>query len=192
MRTRSRFPRARTALLLVDVINPFDFAGGPAFARRAQRVARVIERLRERAERAGLPVIYVNDNLGKWRSDAASLVEFCTRPGVPGGPIVERLAPRPADYVVLKSTLSGFYQTPLETMLRLGGVQTVILTGFAADNCVLFTAADAYMREFRLIVPRDAVGARTTDARRRALATMHELFDARTPVASALRLSGRT
>jgi nicotinamidase-related amidase len=77
-------------------------------------------------------------------------------------------------------------------MLRLGGVQTVILTGFAADNCVLFTAADAYMREFRLIVPRDAVGARTTDARRRALATMHELFDARTPVASALRLSGRT
>lgn len=192
MRTRSRFPRARTALLLVDVINPFDFAGGPAFARRAQRVARVIERLRARAERAGLPVIYVNDNLGKWRSDAASLVEFCTRPGVPGAPIVERLAPRPTDYVVLKSTLSGFYQTPLDTMLRLGGVQTVILTGFAADNCVLFTAADAYMREFRLIVPRDAVGARTTDARRRALATMYELFDARTPAASALRLSGRT
>jgi nicotinamidase-related amidase len=192
MRTRSRFPRARMALLLVDVINPFDFEGGAAFARRAQRVARVIERLRDRATRAGVPVIYVNDNMGRWRSDAAALVERCTRPGVPGAPIVARLAPRPTDYVVLKSTLSGFYQTPLETMLRLGGVQTLVMTGFAADNCVLFTAADAYMREFRLVVPRDAVGSRTPDARRRALATMRQLFDARIPGSSTLRLSVRT
>lgn len=192
MRTRSRFPRARTALLLVDVINPFDFEGGPAFARRAVRVAAAIERLRDRATRARVPVIYVNDNFGKWRSDAASLVEYCTRPGRPGAPIVSRLEPRPTDYVVLKSTLSGFYQTPLETMLRLGGVKTLVMTGFAADNCVLFTAADAYMREFHLVVPRDAVGARTAEAKRRALATMTALFDARTPTSSTLRLSSRT
>lgn len=192
MRTRSRFPRARMALLLVDVINPFDFKGGPAFARRAVRVATAIERLRDRATRAGVPVIYVNDNLGRWRSDMASLVEYCTRTGQPGAPIVSRLEPRPPDYVVLKSTLSGFYQTPLETMLRLGGVKTLVMTGFAADNCVLFTAADAYMREFQLVVPRDTVGAQTAEAKRRALATMTTLFDARTPASSALRLSSRT
>jgi nicotinamidase-related amidase len=126
MPTRARFPKSRTALLLIDTINPFDFDGGRAFARKAIRVARRIAQLRERATRAGIPVIYVNDNLGKWRSDV---------------------------YVVLKSTLSGFYQTPLETMLRLGGVKTLIVTGFAADNCVLFTAADAYMRDFRLLDP---------------------------------------
>ncbi len=191
MPTRSRFPRARTALLLIDVINPFDFEGGRPFARKALRVASRIARLRDRATRAGLPVIYVNDNLGKWRSDVSALVAFCRRPEMPGAPIVERLAPRTADYVVLKSTLSGFYQTPLETMLRLGGVETLILTGFAADNCVLFTAADAYMREFRLVVPRDCVAARTTGAHRRALATMRDLLGAKTDPAPRVRLARR-
>src|SRR5436190_11393504 len=98
MPTRSHFPRARTALLLVDTINPFDFDGGRAFARKSLRVARAILALRERASRASLPVIYVNDNLGKWRSDAAALVEFCTRDGMPGAPVVEMLKPRQQDY----------------------------------------------------------------------------------------------
>jgi nicotinamidase-related amidase len=189
MPTRSRFPQARTALLLVDVINPFDFPGGPAFARRAMRVAKAIARLRERATKAGLPVIYANDNLGKWRSDVSALVAFCVRPGVPGAPIVELLTPRKNDYVVLKSTLSGFYQTPLETMLRLGGVKTLIVTGFAADNCVLFTSADAYMRDFRLVIPRDCIGAKTPDAVQRALKTMGELFGAKIMVSRGMRLS---
>jgi nicotinamidase-related amidase len=94
MPTRSHFPQARSALLLVDVINPFDFPGGAAFARRARRVARAIVRLRARATNAGIPVIYVNDNFGKWRSDASSLVKFGLRPGTPGAPIVEMLQPR--------------------------------------------------------------------------------------------------
>lgn len=188
MPTRSRFPQARTALLLVDVINPFDFQGGRAFARRAMRVAKAIARLRDRASKAGVPVIYVNDNLGKWRSDVSALVESCVRDGVAGAPIVELLTPRNTDYVVLKSTLSGFYQTPLETMLRLGGVKTLIVTGFAADNCVLFTSADAYMRDFRLVIPRDCIGAKTPDALQRALKTMGELFGAKILVSSGIRL----
>ena len=189
MPTRSHFPKARTALLLVDTINPFDFEGGRAFARRSVRVARAIAALRDRASRAGLPVIYVNDNLGKWRSDMRSLVEHCTRDGMPGAPVVQILEPRKADYVVLKSTLSGFYQTPLDTMLRLGGVATVIITGFAADNCVLFTAADAYMRDYRLVVPRECIGAKTPEALRRALTTMSDLFGAKTEPSTRLRLS---
>ena len=191
MPTRSHFPHSRTALLLVDVINPFDFDGGKAFARKAERVARAIQRLRDRATDAGIPVIYVNDNLGKWRSDAKSLVEFCTRPGTPGAHISGCLEPRKTDYVILKATLSGFYQTPLETMLRLGGVKTVIIAGFAADNCVLFTAADAYMRDYRLVVPKDCIGAKTADALGRALRTMTDLFGAKTSPSRGLRLSRR-
>ena len=189
MHTRSHFPKAGTALILVDVINGFDFEGGRPFAKKALRVAGAIARLRDRATDAGLPVIYVNDNLGKWRSDAASLVDRCTRPGMPGAPIVNLLCPRKTDFVVLKLTLSGFYQTPLETMLRLGQVKTLILTGFAADNCVLFTAADAYMREFRLVVPRDCVGSKTAEARQRALKTMTGLLGATTTPSSRIRLS---
>jgi len=189
MPTRSHFPKARTALVLVDTINPFDFPGGRRFARASVRVANAIAALRRRATRANVPVIYVNDNLGKWRSDADALVAWCLRPGVPGAPIVARLKPRESDYVVLKASLSGFYDTALNTMLRLGGVRTLVLTGFAADNCVLFTAADAYMRDYRLIVPRDCIGAETAEARRRALTTMEDLFDANTHASNSIRLS---
>ena len=189
MPTRSRFPKARTVLLLVDTLNPFDFDGGRAFAKKSHSVARAIVALRDRASRSGVPVIYVNDNFGKWRSDTNAVVQWCSRPGMPGAPIVEMLKPRPSDYVVLKATLSGFYQTPLDTMLRLGEVRTLVLSGFAADNCVLFTAADAYMREYRLVVPRDCIGAQTPDALRRALKTMNRLFAARTEASNRIRLS---
>lgn len=188
MPTRSRFPKARTVLLLVDTINPFDFPGGATFARRSLRVARAIDVLRARATRARVPVIYVNDNLGRWRSDVHGLIDRCRRPEMPGARIVELLAPRPSDYVVLKATLSGFYQTPLDTMLRSGGVRRLVITGFAADNCVLFTAADAYMREYQLDVPRDCIGAKSGAALRRALHTMEELLGARTAPSRSLRL----
>jgi nicotinamidase-related amidase len=89
MLTRSTFPKARTALVLVDVINPFDFPGGAAFARRALRVARAIAALRERVWRIRVPVIFVNDNLGRWRPDVDALVEFCRRDSQPGAPIVD-------------------------------------------------------------------------------------------------------
>jgi nicotinamidase-related amidase len=188
MPTRSHFPKARTALLLVDTINPFDFEGGAAFARRSIPVARAIARLRARATRAGVPVIYVNDNLGKWRSDMHALVDWCSRPARPGAPIVQILAPRPEDYVVLKASLSGFYDTPLDTMLRLGAIRTVVVTGFAADNCVLFTAADAYMRDYKVVIPNDCIGAETPARLRRALASMEELLDANTSASRRIRL----
>lgn len=108
---------------------------------------------------------------------------------LPGAPIAAALRPRPRDFVVLKSTLSGFYQTPLATMLHLSGVRTLVLCGFAADNCVLFTAADAYMRDYRIVVPCDAVGAQTPDAQGRALRMMHDLLSARIVRAAEVRLT---
>jgi nicotinamidase-related amidase len=176
-------------LLIIDVINPFDFPGGAAFAERALPAAGMIDRLRTRASFARVPVIYVNDNFGKWRSDMRALVTFCRRPGMRGARIVDRLKPRSTDYVVLKSTLSGFYQTPLEAMLRLGGVRRLIVTGFATDNCVLFTAADAYMRDFRLVVPRDCVHAETPEAQRRALRILSRLLSADVRPSRQIRLS---
>lgn len=191
MPTRSRVPKASTALLLVDVINPLDFPGGRSVARRGLRMAARLCALRERAARARLPVVYVNDNMGLWRSDVAELVRRCCTRGAPGAPLVQRLAPTPSDLVVLKATLSGFYQTPLDALLRLAGVRTVIVTGLMADNCVLFTAADAYMRDYRVVVPGDCVTALTPAAARRGLTMMRDLFGARTTPSTKLRLSRR-
>src|SRR5690349_23883775 len=124
---QSVFPRARTALLLVDVINRFDFPRGAPLARRAQAPARNLRLLRDRAHYSGVPVIYVNDNWGRWRSDFKAIVGDCSRPGRPGAPIAKLLEPAERDFFVLKPHLSGFHETPLDTLLQSGEVQTVII-----------------------------------------------------------------
>jgi nicotinamidase-related amidase len=188
MPTRSRFPQARTAVLLIDVLNPFDFPGGEAFARRARRTTRAIAELADRARRARIPVIYVNDNLGRWRSDMASVLAFCSQPERPGAAIVKALWPHEEDHLVLKSTLSGFFQTPLETMLRSGGARTLVLAGFSTDNCVLFTAADAYMRDFQLILASDCLAAQSREAHRTAIGQMKRLIKADVATGKRVRL----
>lgn len=186
--TRSHFPKSETALLIIDAINPFDFPGGQQLARQGLKTARAIARLAERARRARVPVVFVNDNLGRWRSDCAALIAYCLNLGGSGAQVVETLRPTKSDFVVLKSTLSGFHQTPLDAMLRQGGVRTTVLTGFVTGNCVLFTAAEAYMRDFRVVVPPDCVIDRTAKQQSAALAKMRDVLKAKTPTGSTIRL----
>jgi nicotinamidase-related amidase len=185
---RSVFPSARTALLLVDVINLFDFPAGAAFARRSLRPARHIARLRARAHEAGVPVIYVNDNWGRWRSDFKTIVADCSRPDRPGAPIATLLAPTRRDFFVLKPHLSGFHETPLDTLLQAGEVETVVITGFAADNCVFFTAAEAHMRDYRVIVPADCCASELDSERRHVLGKMRKFLHADTSASRHVRL----
>jgi nicotinamidase-related amidase len=186
--TRTTFPKSATAILIVDAINPLDFPGGRIFAKRAASTARRIARLAERARQAGVPVIFVNDNLGRWRPDIDALIEYVSAPGQAGRLLVEVLRPQRKDFVVLKSTLSGFHQTPLDAMLRQGEVGTVVVTGFVTGNCVLFTAADAYMRDYRVVVPRDCVADLTPEEHRDALKKIASVLKAQLPRSSQLRL----
>lgn len=185
---QSVFPKARTALLLVDVINLFDFPRGAALARRSWTPARNIRRLRDRAHASRIPVIYVNDNWGRWRSDFKSIVADCMRPERPGAPIAELLAPTERDFFVLKPHLSGFHETPLDTLLQSGEVQTVVVVGFAADNCVFFTAAEAHMRDYHVVVPSDCCASEADAERRHALAKMRKFLDAETASSRRIRL----
>lgn len=169
-RGRSGASRHEQALVLVDVINAFDFPGSHALVRAAERAAPRIERLAERARAAGVPVIYVNDNFGRWRSDFAATVDACTRPDQPGRRVTERLRPHPEDYFVLKPQHSGFYCTTLEPLLAHVGAETLIVAGFATNLCVLFTANDAYMRGFEVIVPSDCTASNTAALTKQALA----------------------
>jgi nicotinamidase-related amidase len=174
------------------VINLFDFPGGGAFARRCLPAARKIARLRDRAHRAGLPVVYVNDNFGRWRSDFKSLVATCREEGRPGAPIAALLAPTLRDFFVLKPHLSGFHETPLDMLLQSGDVQTIIVTGFAADNCVFFTAADGHMLDYQIVAPSDCCESEQDSERRHALKKMNQLFDANTAASARLRLRKQT
>src|ERR1043166_6269978 len=146
------------ALLLIDVINDFEFdEGADDLLKFALPAAKRIAALKQRASEAGIPAIYVNDNFGKWRSDFRAQVAHCINDDTRGRPIAELLKPLTEDYFVLKPKQSGFYSTTLDLLLQHLGARTLILTGFSTDICVLFTASDAHLRDYRLIVPRDCV-----------------------------------
>lgn len=160
--------RAARALLIIDVVNAFTFEEGPATLAAAIPVARRIRALKRAARRAKIPTIYVNDNFGQWRSDFRSLVAHCLRRASRGRPVGRALRPDRRDYFILKPKHSAFFSTPLELLLEHLGARTLILTGLLPDSCILFTAQDAHLRGYRVVVPSDCVAARSPEDHRRA------------------------
>ena len=163
---------ASAVLLMVDVINDMEYEGGDTLLEQALPMAERLAVLKRRARAAGLPAIYANDNFGRWQSDFASLVRHCTQDLVRGREVARLLTPEDDDYFVLKPKHSAFFATPLETLLSYLGVNTLILTGLTTDSCVLFTAADAFLRDYHLIVVEDCVTAIEPEWHRDALAYM--------------------
>jgi nicotinamidase-related amidase len=174
------------ALLLIDWINDLEFEAGEKLLPQALTAARATAALRRRAKQAGVPVIYCNDNFGKWRSDFRSLLEHVRNHDVRGKPIAELLAPEEHDYFVLKPKHSGFHSTSLDVLLAHLGATTLILTGIAGNFCVLFTAHEAYMRDFRLVVPRDCLASEEDADNRHALEHMAKTCKADTAPSSAI------
>ncbi|SER54227.1 Nicotinamidase-related amidase [Faunimonas pinastri] len=169
-----------TALLIVDMINDLDFGGGKSMRPAVQKAAEAIAKLRAEADKAHVPVVYVNDNYGQWHSQQSKIVEYCMREGSHGRDIIRTIAPREDDYFIIKPQFSGFYSTNLPVLLPQIGVSRLILTGIAADICILFTAADAHMREYDLWVPRDAVASQDGQRTEWALEIMKTSMDAET------------
>ena len=180
--------RSLWALLLVDVINDFDFPESKHLLRYAVPAARRIEALKARLKKRGIPAIYVNDNFGRWRSDFRSQVDRCIAAECAGAPVARRLVPQENDYFVLKPKHSGFFSTSLDVLLATLGARKLIITGFAADICVLFTANDAYMRDYEVYVPADCVASETKEAARRACAHMKRFLRAKTVASARLRV----
>jgi nicotinamidase-related amidase len=135
--------RSPVVLLLVDVINDMEFEGGDALLAQALPAAARIAELKGAARTAGIPVIYANDNFGKWRSDFRDVVERCLTTGVRGEPVAQLLVPEPDDYFILKPKHSAFHATALDTLLRYLHARRLIIAGFTADACVMVTAAEA-------------------------------------------------
>jgi nicotinamidase-related amidase len=183
--------QAETALLLIDVINDLEFDGGDKLLVHALAMADALAALKRRAKAHGIPVIYANDNFGRWRSDFPTLVEHFLKTNVRGRPIVAQLQPEKDDYFVLKPKHSAFFQTNLELLLRYLGVSTLIMTGMAGDICVLFSANDAYMRDLRIIVPPDCIACEDPERCREALSLMQRVLKAETTLGSNLNFGPR-
>jgi nicotinamidase-related amidase len=167
-----------TALLLIDVVNDFEFPRGDELYEQALPIAPRIAELKKRARRARIPAVYINDNFGRWQSKFEDIVRHCLRGDVRGRPFVEQLVPDDCDYFVLKPKHSGFYQTPLELLLKHFGTKRLILTGVSTNSCVLFTANDAYMRDLELAVPEDCVAACNAEEHTFAIEQMKNMLKA--------------
>jgi nicotinamidase-related amidase len=166
------------ALLLIDMINDLEFPGGENVAKPATAAAERIAALKQQAKERGIPVIYANDNFGKWRSDFREVVKHCLEDGVRGQRLAELLRPDRDDYFVLKPKHSAFFETTLATLLEHLGARHLILTGITADICVLFTASDAYMRDYDVHVPSDCVASLEDVDTRQALRYMARVLNA--------------
>ena len=183
------------ALVLIDVINDLEFPTGRRLLKPALRAARHIARLKARARALDVPVIYANDNFGRWRSNFKEAVEHCLKDDVLGRPIAELLVPEREDYFVLKPKHSAFFSTTLATLLQYLKARRLILSGFATDACVLMTAVDAYMRDFDIYVPRDCVASPSQSQNGAALSYMARVLHANTSPAAALdlrKMAGRS
>jgi nicotinamidase-related amidase len=179
---------AGAALLLIDVVNDFEFEGGDALLKLALPPGKEIATLKKRAKEIGIPVIYVNDNFGKWQSDLNKIVSHCLEDGVRGEPFVKLVLPDADDYFVLKPKHSGFYCTSLELLVEHVGARSLILAGIAGNNCVFFTANDAYMRDFKLFVPADCSVSIVPEDNEHAFKRMEKLLKANISSAQELNL----
>lgn len=190
MTKASRPPKpSRAALLLIDVVNDLKFEGSESLVRLAEPMALRLRALKRRARAAGLPTIYINDNFGKWRSDFRATVAYCLKKNVPGHNVTRILKPDSKDYFVLKPKQSAFYGTTLDALLQQLGTRTVILTGIAGDNCVLFSANDAYMRNLKLFIPADCIASNTEIENEYALQLMKKVIKADTTSSTDLDLA---
>lgn len=176
------------AMLIIDVINDLEFPEGEQLFPHALKMAQAIARLKVRARREEIPAIYVNDNFGRWRSDFHVQIDHC-RETPRGQALVELLRPAEDDYFVLKPKHSGFFSTTLDTLLAYLKVKVIILTGLTANNCVLFTANDAYMRDYHLYIPEDCVASPTVEETAAALQQMAKILKADTRPSTELDLA---
>lgn len=177
------------ALIIIDMINDLEFPGASNMFDAAVETAENIARLKERARREKLPVIYANDNFGRWRSDFVDIVHYCLGSEVRGRPLAEILKPVPDDYFILKPRHSAFYATPLEQLLSRLGCGRLVLCGISGNMCVQFTACDAYMRDYELHVPEDCMASRTEAENRQSLEYMQGVLGADTTGSGELKLS---
>ena len=174
------------ALLLIDVLTTFQFPDGDAILEGALKMRDALVRLKTRAREVGIPVLYVNDNFGDWRSEKEVLMGRCLE--AKGSQFVRPLLPDSEDYFVLKPMHSAFYMTPLQVLLQHLRVEALILTGLTSSSCITVTAHDANMRGFDIYIPSDCSCARNQKEHAQALGQLEAMAGANLRRSTSLRL----
>jgi nicotinamidase-related amidase len=145
----------KSALIVVDMLNEYDHEDADVLVQSVRDALRPMQRLVERARQDGVPVVYVNDNNGDWGAGRPELLERAIAGRA--GELVEPIAPAEGTWFIAKARHSIFYETQLEYLLREQEIERIVLVGQVTEQCILYSALDAYVRHFAVAVPRDAV-----------------------------------
>jgi nicotinamidase-related amidase len=169
------------------MLNAYDHPDADALTDSVEESLPGMRRLLERAREDGAPRIYVNDNYGSWRSNSAELLERALQGARPD--LVEPIAPGEDALFVVKARHSAFFQTPLEYLLSQEDIDRIVLTGQVTEQCILYSALDAYIRHVGVVVPRDAVAHIHDDLAEAALRMMEVNMDAEVVTSDEVKLS---
>jgi nicotinamidase-related amidase len=176
-----------TALCVVDMLNPYDHEDADRLTRNVETVVEPIRALVERAQDEGTEIIYVNDNYGDWNSSQEELAERAMKGRRPD--LVEPLLPPDDASFVIKARHTIFYMTPLEYLLSTKEVDHLVLVGQVTEQCILYSALDAYVRHIRISVPPDAVAHIYEDLADAALKMMERNMSAELVTRADVRLA---
>ncbi|KAI8822236.1 Isochorismatase-like protein [Fimicolochytrium jonesii] len=176
------------ALLLVDLINDIEFEGNEYMVEHAKEMAPRIKDMAQECRDLGVPVIYCNDNFGKWRSNLEQIYDTIASGDTPGSSVAQLLKPSKDDYFILKPKHSAFYATALESLLTYLQVKSLIIVGMAGNVCILFSANDAYMRDYALYVPRDCIASSSREEADAAILLMDRALGTCTKPSTELNL----
>jgi nicotinamidase-related amidase len=169
--------RQDTALIVIDMLNPYDHPEAEELAKHVTEALPGIETALGRAAELELPVIYVNDNYGDWNSSAEELASKAMAGSHPD--LVEPVLPSDGHSFVIKARHSIFYGTPLEYLLEQMSVRRLILCGQVTEQCIFYSALDAHVRHFEVVVLTDAVAAIYDHLAESALEMMERNLSAR-------------
>lgn len=158
------------ALIVIDMLNRYEHEDAEPLRASVRSVVPQLRDLLSRARQRQLPIVYVYDNYGEWAAGRRELVDAALRGR--DRSLIEPIVPPDDAPFVVKARHSIFYGTQLEYMLRQCGVQRLVLTGQVTEQCVLYSALDAYVRHFEVVVPPDAVAHIDPDLAAAALRMM--------------------
>ncbi|KGX86951.1 cysteine hydrolase family protein [Pontibacillus marinus] len=169
-------PPNQTAVLIVDMINDFQFSHGETLLSETKKMLPNIIQLKQYAKQHHFPIIYVNDHYSLWQADLHRIYQKCLHDQ--NRELLDQIVPHETDYFLIKPKHSAFHQTALQALLSELGIKHLIITGIAGNICVLFTANDAYMREYSLSVPQDCIASNDEQDNAYALKMMENVLKA--------------
>jgi nicotinamidase-related amidase len=160
------------ALIVIDMLNPYDHEDAEPLMESVANIVPSLRELIQRAPEADLLTVYVNDNYGDWTAGRDKLIRRALAGAAPH--LIEPIAPSEDTPFVVKARHSVFYETQLEYLLREQEIDRLVLTGQVTEQCILYSALDAYVRHFEVVVPRPAVAHIYEDLAEAAFRMMRE------------------